>query len=93
MAGKCEHGLTTKECMVCASPKYPGQSSEPWITIPRARLAELESLDGTVDDLAMLVRRLVRGTREAPACQVAAEQAMDYLRRIGKDGSPMRADA
>lgn len=20
--GKCEHGLTTKECMVCASPKY-----------------------------------------------------------------------
>lgn len=22
MAGKCEHGLTTRECMVCASPKY-----------------------------------------------------------------------
>lgn len=22
MPGKCEHGLTTKECLVCASPKY-----------------------------------------------------------------------
>ena len=22
MAGKCEHGLTTKECFVCASPKW-----------------------------------------------------------------------
>lgn len=22
MAGKCEHGLTTRECFVCASPKY-----------------------------------------------------------------------
>jgi hypothetical protein len=22
MAGKCEHRLTTRECMVCASPKY-----------------------------------------------------------------------
>jgi len=22
MAGKCEHGLTTSECYVCASPKY-----------------------------------------------------------------------
>lgn len=22
MAGKCEHGLTTAECFVCASPKY-----------------------------------------------------------------------
>ena len=22
MAGKCEHGLTTRECLVCASPKY-----------------------------------------------------------------------
>jgi hypothetical protein len=22
MAGKCEHGLTTKECFVCASPKH-----------------------------------------------------------------------
>ncbi len=21
MPGKCEHGLTTKECLVCASPK------------------------------------------------------------------------
>ena len=24
MAGKCEHGLTTKECFVCASPKHGG---------------------------------------------------------------------
>jgi hypothetical protein len=26
MAGKCEHGLTTRECMVCASPKYGGEA-------------------------------------------------------------------
>lgn len=26
MAGKCEHGLTTKECYVCASPKYGATS-------------------------------------------------------------------
>ena len=28
MAGKCEHGLTTKECLVCASAKY-GAAPEP----------------------------------------------------------------
>lgn len=44
MAGKCEHGLTTRECMVCASPKYGAETGDRWVTIPRARLAELEAM-------------------------------------------------
>jgi len=39
MPGKCEHGLTTRECMVCASPKRGAK----WVTIPSARLAQLEA--------------------------------------------------
>jgi hypothetical protein len=32
MPGKCEHGLTTKECLVCASPKH---GAEPRATVQR----------------------------------------------------------
>ena len=47
MPGRCEHGLTTRECMVCASPKRGApQTADKWVTIPRARLAELEALEG-----------------------------------------------
>jgi hypothetical protein len=45
MAGKCEHGLTTRECMACASPKYGAKTGDRWVTIPRARLAELEAVE------------------------------------------------
>ena len=48
MAGKCEHGLTTRECMVCASPKYGAETGDKWVTIPRARLAELEASEAEV---------------------------------------------
>lgn len=48
MAGKCEHGLTTRECMVCASPKYGVETGDKWVTIPRARLAELEAAEAEV---------------------------------------------
>ena len=51
MAGKCEHGLTTRECIVCASPKRGApQTAEKWVTIPRARLAELEAVERRVKE-------------------------------------------
>jgi hypothetical protein len=49
MAGKCEHGLTTRECMVCASPKYGAETGDRWVTIPRARLAALEEMEQVVE--------------------------------------------
>jgi Zn ribbon nucleic-acid-binding protein len=49
MAGKCEHGLTTHECMVCASPKYGAETGDKWVTIPRARLAALEEMEQVVE--------------------------------------------
>ena len=55
------------------------------------KLAGLQQRDTQVDDLAMLVRRLVRSVRNAAPEQAIAEQAMDYLRRNGLDGSPLRA--
>jgi hypothetical protein len=33
MAGKCEHGLTTRECMVCASPKYGAETGDKGATM------------------------------------------------------------
>ena len=51
MAGKCEHGLTTRECMVCASPKRGAQqTADKWVTIPRERLAELEAMERQVKE-------------------------------------------
>lgn len=41
MAGKCEHGLTTKECFVCASPKYGEQ--------PRLTGGEVDTLVALVE--------------------------------------------
>lgn len=49
MAGKCEHGLTTRECMVCASPKYGAETGDRWVTIPRARLSALEEMEQVVE--------------------------------------------
>ena len=49
MAGKCEHGLTTRMCMVCASPKYGAPTGDQWVTLPRARLAALEELEQVVE--------------------------------------------
>ena len=76
MAGKCEHGLTTRECMVCASPKYGAETGDRWVTIPRARLAELEAM-GAMDTEVMKMQRdslrdalrkvLAAGDREAKA--------------------------
>ena len=46
MPGKCEHGLATAECFVCASPKRGAHPpADKWVTIPRARLAQLEAAE------------------------------------------------
>ena len=51
MAGKCDHGLKTRDCMVCASPKYGAETSDQWVTIPRARLSELEEMERVAEFL------------------------------------------
>jgi hypothetical protein len=44
-----------------------------------------------VDDLAQLVKQLVRTLRKAAPGNDLAEKAMDYLKRQGLQGSPLRA--
>lgn len=45
------------------------------------------------DDLAALVRRLVRALRKAAPDHALADDAADYLQRMGFDKSPLRAAA
>lgn len=44
------------------------------------------------DDLAALVSRLARSLRQAKPDHHLADQALDYLKRHGLQGSPLRAD-
>jgi hypothetical protein len=46
-----------------------------------------------VDDLAALVRQLVHSLAKAKPDSPLVERALDYLRRKGLQGSPLRADA
>lgn len=62
-----------------------------------ARIAELESWQETVrsnspllDELAMLVRKLVQQLRKAAPGNESAEKAVDYLKRKGLAGNPLR---
>ncbi|MBB5448417.1 hypothetical protein HDG38_007070, partial [Paraburkholderia sp. WSM4177] len=59
--------------------------------IGQARAASTAT--ATVDDLAMLVRKLVRHVRKARPDNNMADMAMDYLRRHGLEESPLRAAA
>ena len=45
------------------------------------------------DDLATLVRRLVRALRKAAPDHALADDAADYLQRMGFDKGPLRAAA
>jgi hypothetical protein len=86
MAGKCEHGLTTRECMACASPKYGAETGDRWVTIPRARLAELEAAEAEVQtyrDQAHRVPSLHAPNRGARPRQraVSAAAMRDCLKR------------
>lgn len=59
---------------------------------PAARdvLAELERV---TDDLAALVRKLVRSLRKTAPDNELADKALDYLKRKGLQGSPLRHNA
>lgn len=50
MAGKCEHGLTTAECLVCASPKHgaPPAACVPdeWLVKVRRLVQGFEHVSG-----------------------------------------------
>lgn len=105
MPGKCEHGLTTRECLVCASPKRGAPNHNTHITIPTARLIELETAEHERDifraerlDLALLVGRLIRRMRAARTGEGMAagddaleQQCIGYLRRKGLT-SPLREE-
>ena len=43
-----------------------------------------------VDDMAMMIRRLVRALQKANPESDLAKRAMDYLKRHGLEGSPLR---
>ena len=58
-----------------------------------SKAAQAMTGDGTVDDLSMLVRQLVHALRKASPDNALAERAMDYLKRKGLQGSPLRSIA
>lgn len=58
--------------------------------VARMRLAEKKA--APVDDLAMLVGQLVQALRKAAPGHALADRAVDYLRRMELQGSPLRAD-
>lgn len=47
-------------------------------------------LERVTDDLAMLVRRLAHSLDKPSGNTILARQAMDYLTRNGREGSPLR---
>ena len=47
----------------------------------------------SVDDMATLIRRLVRSLRQAAPGHTLADQALDYLARVGMTGDVLRAPA
>jgi hypothetical protein len=49
VAGKCEHGLTTRECYVCASPKYAIQPLSPQPITGFLRAMDLALLNAEAD--------------------------------------------
>lgn len=56
-----------------------------------AIVADRQRLEGEVGDLSMLVRQLVQALRKAAPDHVLPDKALDYLKRKGLQGSPMRA--
>ena len=56
-----------------------------------AQVAEMWNRRVLPDDLPILTRRLVQSLRKAAPDNELAEKALDYLRRHGLQGSPLRA--
>lgn len=60
----------------------------------RRALASLQAAPAPkMDDMATLIRRLVRELRKAAPSNDLAEKALDYLKRTGLDADVMRSDA
>jgi hypothetical protein len=70
-------------CPACGSWQNVGECCN---VIPRSEYTEMVQ---KIDDLAMLVRRLAK--RVEIRNPTLAEQAMDYLKRKGLQGSPLRS--
>lgn len=68
--------------MSSATQNEPGMSSEQPTASAGSRLS--------VDDLAMLIKQLVRHLKKANPSDELPEKAMDYLRRHNLQGSPFR---
>lgn len=56
----------------------------------RMLVGERDLAQGQVGDLSMLVRQLVHALRKASPDHALPDKAMDYLKRKGLQGSPMR---
>jgi len=56
----------------------------------RMLVGERDLAQGQVGDLSMLVRQLVQALRKASPDHALPDKAMDYLKRKGLQGSPMR---
>lgn len=54
------------------------------------QLVDMWNTQSPVEDLSALVQRLVRRLRKAAPDDDLADKAMDYLRRTGRLGSPLR---
>lgn len=54
------------------------------------RTGEVRELAGIVDDLTALTRRLVHHLAKAAPESLVPDQGLDYLKRKGLQGSPMR---
>ena len=56
----------------------------------RMLVGERDLAQGQVGDLSMLVRQLVQALRKSAPDHALPDKAMDYLKRKGLQGSPMR---
>lgn len=68
---------------------WQASRTQPDTAVKDKCIAELEL---AVDDLAALVQRLVRAIHTANPSNTFADKAMDYLKRKGLQGNPLRAD-
>lgn len=65
MTGKCEHGLTTSECLVCASPKHGKHSEEPDGPSPSMDERLAAALDALEDNDVAAAVAILKAARAA----------------------------
>ena len=79
----CEHGLTTKECYVCSSPKYGEKKMTTLKTLEMA----LEALELKCPTFATIVRTGIDDKRDAAIAalrtQIALEKKAENARELG----------